>query len=162
MGSKNIFVNENIKLRLINIEYSYKQKFASSDPKIIQDAKDDFEADIRRIYKEETHQDLTQNIEIYTSKELVHQNEESGYDGTAIHITDKKNEVNQLHIISEGSADNKDWTYNFFGLFLGMDDSQYNATKEFTRKAKKKAGNDKNLKTYSMGHSLANNNQVMV
>lgn len=43
-----------------------------------------------------------------------------------------------------------------------MDDSQYNATKEFTRKAKKKAGNDKNLKTYSMGHSLANNNQVMV
>ncbi len=41
MGSKNIFVNENIKLRLINIEYSYKQKFASSDPKIIQDAKDD-------------------------------------------------------------------------------------------------------------------------
>ncbi|MCI4138087.1 hypothetical protein MMJ09_13500 [Bacillus vallismortis] len=162
MGSKDIFVNENIKLRLINIEYSYKQKFASSDPKIIQEAKDDFESDIRRIYKEETHQELTQNIEIYTSKELVHQNEESGYDGTAIHITDKKHEVNQLHIISEGSADNKDWTYNFFGLFLGMDDSQYNATKEFTREAKKKAGNDENLKTFSMGHSLANNNQVMV
>ncbi|WP_434736088.1 hypothetical protein, partial [Bacillus subtilis] len=25
----------------------------------------------------------------------------------------------QLHIISEGSADNEDWSYNFFGLFLG-------------------------------------------
>ncbi|WP_350308274.1 hypothetical protein, partial [Bacillus subtilis] len=25
----------------------------------------------------------------------------------------------QLQIISEGSADNKDWSYNFFGLFLG-------------------------------------------
>ncbi|MEC1402226.1 DUF6792 domain-containing protein [Bacillus subtilis] len=162
MGNKNIFENENIKLRLINLEYGYKQKFASSDPKVIQEAKKDFEEDIRRIYKEETHQELTQNIEIYTSKELVHQNKESGYDGTAIHIVDKKHEVNQLQIISEGSADNKDWTYNFFGLFLGMDDSQYNATKEFTREAKKKAGKDESLKTYSMGHSLANNNQVMV
>lgn len=50
MGNKNIFENENIKLRIINLEYSYKQKFASSDPKEIQEAKKDFEEDIRRIY----------------------------------------------------------------------------------------------------------------
>ncbi|PRP51830.1 hypothetical protein C7B63_05670 [Bacillus halotolerans] len=162
MGSKNIFEDENIKLRLINLEYSYKQKFASSDPKVIQKAKEDFEADVRRIYKEETHQEFTQKIEIYTSKDLVSQNKESGYDGTAIHVTDKKHDVNELHIISEGSADNKDWTYNFFGLFLGMDDSQYNAAKEFTIEAKKKAGNDESLRTFALGHSLANNNQVMV
>ncbi|WP_339191618.1 DUF6792 domain-containing protein [Bacillus sp. FSL K6-1003] len=162
MGNKNIFEDENIKLRLINLEYSYKQKFASSDPKVIQKAKEDFEADVRRIYKEETHQEFIQKIEIYTSKDLVSQNKDSGYDGTAIHVTDKKHDVNELHIISEGSADNKDWTYNFFGLFLGMDDSQYNAAKEFTIEAKKKAGNDESLRTFALGHSLANNNQVMV
>ncbi|MED2976453.1 hypothetical protein P4284_06965 [Bacillus swezeyi] len=162
MGSKNIFENENVKLRLIDLEYSYKKKFASSNPAEVKKAKEEFESDIRRIYKEETNKDLTQSIEIYTSKDLVKQNKESGYDGTAIHIVDKKHKVDQLHIISEGSADNKDWSYNFFGLFLGMDDNQYKATKEFTRSAKKKAGNEENLQTFALGHSLANNNQVMV
>lgn len=162
MGSKNIFENENVRLRLIDLEYSYKKKFASSNPAEVKKAKEEFESDIRRIYKEETNKDLTQSIEIYTSKDLVKQNKESGYDGTAIHIVDKKHKVDQLHIISEGSADNKDWSYNFFGLFLGMDDNQYKATKEFTRSAKKKAGNEENLQTFALGHSLANNNQVMV
>lgn len=162
MGSKNIFENENVKLRLIDLEYSYKKKFASSNPAEVKKAKEEFESDIRRIYKEETKQELTQNIEIYTSKEIVKQNKESGYDGTAIQIVDKKHNVDQLHIISEGSADNKDWSYNFFGLFLGIDDNQYKATKEFTRNAKNKAGNKENLKTFALGHSLANNNQVMV
>ncbi|MBU8785882.1 hypothetical protein KM903_05665 [Bacillus glycinifermentans] len=162
MGSKNIFENENVKLRLIDLEYSYKKKFASSNPAEVKKAKEEFESDIRRIYKEETKKEITQNIEIYTSKEIVKQNKESGYDGTAIHIVDKKHNVDQLHIISEGSADNKDWSYNFFGLFLGIDDNQYKATKEFTRNAKNQAGNKKNLQTYALGHSLANNNQVMV
>ncbi|MEK5096360.1 DUF6792 domain-containing protein [Bacillus sp. FSL W8-0848] len=162
MGSKNIFENENVKLRLIDLEYNYKKKFASSNPAEVKKAKEEFKSDIRRIYKEETKQKLTQNIEIYTSKEIVKQNKESGYDGTAIHIVDKKHNIDQLHIISEGSADNKDWSYNFFGLFLGIDDNQYKATKEFTRNAKNKAGNKENLKTFALGHSLANNNQVMV
>ena len=168
MANNNIFSNENVKLRLINLEYDYKKKFASNNPKEIKEAKEEFEADVRRIYKEETNQNLPKDIEIYTSKELIKKNnqqdksiKESGYDGTAIYIKDSKNQIDQLHIISEGSADNEDWSYNFFGLFLGIDSSQYRATREFTREAKKRAGNSDELHTYALGHSLANNNQVM-
>lgn len=50
----------------------------------------------------------------------------------------------------------------FLVFFLGIDHSQYEATKEFTNKAKKAAGNSEDLKTFALGHSLANNNQVMV
>lgn len=167
MGAKNIFENENVKLRFINLEYSYKNRFASNNPNEVKKAKEDFEADVRRIYKEETNHELKVDIDIYTSNEVLQQTKEkavkeSGYNGTAIHIKDKKQHINQLHIISEGSADNEDWQYNFFGLFLGIDDNQFRATREFVRDSKKKAGNSKDLKTYGMGHSLANNNQVIV
>ncbi|AYK65423.1 hypothetical protein D9C11_07800 [Bacillus subtilis subsp. subtilis] len=169
MANYNIFSNENVKLRLINLEYDYKTKFASNNPKEIKEAKAEFEAEVRRIYKEETNQNLPKDIEIYTSKELIKKNnqkdksiKESGYDGTAIYIKDSENQIDQLHIISEGSADNEDWSYNFFGLFLGIDNSQYRATREFTKEAKKRAGNSDELHTYALGHSLANNNQVMV
>ncbi|MGM0860870.1 hypothetical protein RUL31_18000 [Bacillus atrophaeus] len=167
MANENIFLNENVKLRIINLEYKYKQRFSSTNISELKKAKADFEADVRRIYKEETHLDLSQDIEIYTSKELLQQNKDnsikhSGYDGTAIYIKDKEQHIDQLQIISEGSADNADWSYNFFGLFLGIDSSQYRATREFTKASKKKAGNSKELHTYAMGHSLANNNQVMV
>lgn len=169
MENKNIFENENVKLRLIDLEYDYKEKFASNIESEIKRAKTDFEVEVRRIYKEETHRDLPKNLEIYTSNELIKKNSkidtsirESGYDGTAIYIKDDKQHVNQLHIISEGSADNEDWSYNFFGLFLGIDDSQYQATKEFVRNAKRETENSHDLKTFAMGHSLANNNQVMV
>ncbi|MGF2818684.1 DUF6792 domain-containing protein [Bacillus subtilis] len=169
MANYNIFSNENVKLRLINLEYDYKKKFASNNPKEIKEAKAEFVAEVRRIYKEETNQNLPKDIEIYTSKELIKKNnqkdksiKESGYDGTAIYIKDSENQIDQLHIISEGSADNEDWSYNFFGLFLGIDNSQYRATREFTKEAKKRAGNSDELHTYALGHSLANNNQVMV
>ncbi|MHB9998135.1 DUF6792 domain-containing protein [Bacillus spizizenii] len=169
MANNNIFSNENVKLRLINLEYDYKKKFASNNPKEIKEAKAEFETEVRRIYKEETNQNLPEDIEIYTSKELIKKNnqkdksiKESGYDGTAIYIKDSENQIDQLHIISEGSADNEDWSYNFFGLFLGIDSSQYRATREFTKEAKKRAGNSDELHTYALGHSLANNNQVMV
>ncbi|WP_339178380.1 DUF6792 domain-containing protein [Bacillus sp. FSL R5-0560] len=168
MDNNNIFENENVKLRIINLEYAYKEEFASNSPEKIKKAKEDFEADIRRIYKEETHSELPEEIEIFTSQELIQENKkidkqikESGYDGTAIYIKDKRHDVNQLHIISEGSADNGDWSYNFFGLFLGIDDNQYRATREFVKISKKKAGNSQELKTFALGHSLANNNQVM-
>ncbi|MGN9863513.1 DUF6792 domain-containing protein [Bacillus swezeyi] len=166
MRNKNLFENENVKLRLINIEYSYKERFASKNADEVKKAKEDFVADVCRIYKEETNKELPKDIEIYTSKEILQNKDSSikssGYDGTVIYIQDKKHHTNQLQIISQGSADNGDWVYNFLGLFLGMDDSQYKATKEFTIEAKKKTQNVKDLKTYAMGHSLANNNQVLV
>lgn len=166
MRNKNLFENENVKLRLINLEYSYKERFASENTNEVKKAKEDFVADVRRIYKEETNKELPKNIKIYTSKEILQNKDSSvkrsGYDGTAIYIQDKTHDTNQLQIISQGSADNEDWVYNFSGLFLGMDDSQYKATKEFTIETKKKTQDVKSLNTYAMGHSLANNNQVLV
>lgn len=103
-------------MRLIDLEYDYKEKFASNIESEIKRAKTDFEVEVRRIYKEETHRDLPKNLEI----------------------------------ISEGSADNEDWSYNFFGLFLGIDDSQYQATKEFVRNAKRETENSHDLKTFAM------------
>ncbi|MGY0656313.1 DUF6792 domain-containing protein [Bacillus subtilis] len=168
MESNNIFANENVKLRLINLEYAYKEKFASNNPEKVKKAKEEFETEIRRIYKEETNSELPKEIEIYTSHELIQEKKnidkrirDSGYDGTAIYIKEKKNDIEQLHIISEGSADNADWSYNFFGLFLGIDDNQYRATREFVKNSKKKAGNSEELRTFALGHSLANNNQVL-
>lgn len=58
MENKNIFENENVRLRLIDLEYDYKEKFASNIESEIKRAKTDFEVEVRRIYKEETHRDL--------------------------------------------------------------------------------------------------------
>lgn len=46
-------------------------------------------------------------------------------------------------------------------MFLGIDDNQYRATREFVKNSKKKAGNSEELRTFALGHSLANNNQVL-
>ncbi len=169
MNNTDLFSDEKVKLRLIQLEYDYKDDFNVSTEQELEEVKKKFEVDVRRIFLEETQQELPKNIEIYSSNELIKQNKDldtnitsSGYDGTAIYIEDKSNEINQLHIISQGSQEKEDWIYNGFGLFLGIDDSQYEAAKHFTIEAKEKTNDVKNLKTYAMGHSLANNNQIML
>ncbi|MFB4365965.1 hypothetical protein, partial [Bacillus sp. LR_6] len=47
MENKNIFENENVKLRLIDLEYDYKEKFASNIESEIKRAKTDFEVEVR-------------------------------------------------------------------------------------------------------------------
>lgn len=169
MNNVDIFANEKVKLRLIQLEYSYKDDFNVTLPSELEKVKERFEADVRRIYMEEKHQELPKHIEIYSSNELIKQNKDldtsivhSGYDGTAIYIEDEANQVNQVHIISQGSQEQEDWIYNAFGLFLGMDSSQYEAAREFTIEVNQKIDNPESLKSYAMGHSLANNNQVML
>lgn len=169
MTNVDIFANEKVKLRLIQLEYTYKQDFNVTDPSELEKVKERFEADVRRIYMEETHLELPKHIEIYSSNELIKQNKDldssvvhSGYDGTAIYIEDETNQVNQVHIISQGSQEQEDWIYNGFGLFLGMDVGQYEAAKQFTIEVNQKIDHTENLKSYAMGHSLANNNQVML
>lgn len=169
MNNTDLFSDEKVKLRLIQLEYDYKDDFNVSTEQELEEVKKKFEVDVRRIFLEETQRELPKNIEIYSSNELIKQNKDldtnitsSGYDGTAIYIEDKSNAINQLHIISQGSQEKEDWIYNGFGLFLGIDDSQYEAAKHFTIEAKEKTNDVKNLKTYAMGHSLANNNQIML
>lgn len=169
MSNQDLFLNEKVKLRLIQLEYDYKERFKVKNQDELKLVKDNFETDVRRIYLEETFQKLPENIKIYTSHELIKQNKnieasiwQSGYDGTAIYIEENENQINQLHIISQGSQEQKDWLYNGFGLFLGMDKGQYRAAREFTIEAKKRTDHTSELKTYAMGHSLANNNQILV
>ncbi|NPC94500.1 hypothetical protein HOO54_20290 [Bacillus sp. WMMC1349] len=58
MASKNIFANETVKIRLIDLEYRYKKRFHTTNKNDLAKAKQDFEADVRRIYKEETNKEL--------------------------------------------------------------------------------------------------------
>ncbi|MDE5052468.1 hypothetical protein NDK25_09380 [Niallia taxi] len=122
MNNTDLFSDEKVKLRLIQFEYDYKDDFNVFTEQELEEVKKNFEVDVRRIL-EETLQALPKNIEIYSSNELIKQNKEldtnitsSGYDGTAIYIEDKSNQINQLHIISQGSQEKEDWIYNGFGL----------------------------------------------
>lgn len=168
-NNQDLFFNEKVKLRIIQLEYDYKERFKVKDQTELGKVKEDFVAEVRRIYIEETFQKLPADIEIFTSNEVIKQSKrlevsfrQSGYDGTAIYLQSKGSEINQLHIISQGSQEKEDWLYNGFGIFLGMDKNQYEVAKIFTDKVKQKVGNQTDLKLYAMGHSLANNNQVMV
>lgn len=91
MNNTDLFSDEKVKLRLIQLEYDYKDDFNVSTEQELEEVKKKFEVDVRRIFLEETQQELPKNIEIYSSNELIKQNKDldtnitsSGYDGTAI------------------------------------------------------------------------------
>ncbi|MBM7540248.1 DUF6792 domain-containing protein [Amphibacillus cookii] len=126
--SKDLLENEIVKLRIIELEYTYRNAFDTTDKVKLDQAKAEFEADVRRIYLEETREHLPDRIEIYPSSELIKYNDDvsetirqSGYDGTAIYLSDSDNQINQVHIISQGSVGQEDWLdhclkYCLFGL----------------------------------------------
>ncbi|MDA1476734.1 hypothetical protein [Bacillus changyiensis] len=53
MASKNIFANETVKMRLIDLEYRYKKRFNTTNKRDLAKAKQDFAANVRPIYKDE-------------------------------------------------------------------------------------------------------------
>lgn len=130
--------------------------------------KKEYIKEIERIYIEEIGDPLPAKIKIYKSTESeVLKDDHSGYDGSAIHFISKDNNINEVYIVSKGSQDWADWNYNIQGLFAGMDYSQAEATKEFTKEALRKFGfkHVENNKVYQipvigLSHSLAHNNNV--
>ncbi|MBM7540487.1 DUF6792 domain-containing protein [Amphibacillus cookii] len=113
--SKDLLENERVKLRIIELEYTYRNAFDTTDKVKLDQAKVDFEADVRRIYLEETREHLPDHIEIYPSSELIKYNDDlpedirqSGYDGTAVYLSDPDNQITQVHIISQGSVGTED------------------------------------------------------
>ncbi|MBM7540489.1 DUF6792 domain-containing protein [Amphibacillus cookii] len=113
--TEDLFENEIVKLRIIELEYTYRNAFDTTDKVKLDQTKADFEADVRRIYLEETRQYLPDHIEIYPSSELIKYNDDlsedirqSGYDGTAVYLSDPDNQINQVHIISQGSVGTED------------------------------------------------------
>ncbi|NPC94505.1 hypothetical protein HOO54_20315 [Bacillus sp. WMMC1349] len=66
MASENIFANETVKIRLIDLEYRYKERFNTTNKSDLAKAKRDFESDARQIYKEEMNKELPKRF--YTSE----------------------------------------------------------------------------------------------
>ena len=101
--------SNNLRLRLIDLEY----KGLSSK---------EMKTEIKRIYFEESGQELTAEIEILKSSDAKSlKKDESGYDGTAIYFKTEEHEENQLYIISQGSQQQEDWEYNFKAMLAGLD-----------------------------------------
>ncbi len=122
-------------------------------------SKEDFEKEVRRIYIEETGEELLADMKVYTSNES--NDLESDYDGTAIYFENEEKSVNQLYVISQGSNDQGDWLYNAIGLFQGKDVSQAIDADTFVDEAKNVFNvSDEGTLTVGLGHSLANNNNL--
>ncbi|MBM7540491.1 DUF6792 domain-containing protein [Amphibacillus cookii] len=167
--TEDLLENEIVKLRIIELEYTYRNAFDTTDKIKLDQAKLDFEADVRRIYLEETRQYLPDHIEIYPSSELIKYNDDlpedvrqSGYDGTAIYLSDPDNQINQVHIISQGSVGTEDWLDNFFNIFLGIDKKQLESTRIFVDKVNSKVSETSDLSFFALGHSKAFNNNLAV
>ncbi|WP_257351524.1 DUF6792 domain-containing protein [Pseudalkalibacillus decolorationis] len=148
MGNEEILKTEELRLRITNLGY-----------KDIDET--EFKKELRRIYFEETGKEIPVDINIIRSDDII--KADSGYDGTAIHFQNE-NGINQVYIISEGSADVKDWGYNLIGIFAGKDGSQYEDAKKFYDSAMKeikgKSGSKKEIISVGLAHSLAHNNNT--
>ncbi len=122
-------------------------------------SEEEFEKEVRRIYIEETGEELPADMKVYTSNES--NDLESDYDGTAIYFENEEKNINQLYVISQGSNDQGDWLYNAIGLFQGKDASQAIDVDIFVDEAKRAFNiNDEEMLTVGLGHSLANNNNL--
>ena len=56
MNNTNLFSDEKVKLRLIQLEYDYKDDFNVFSEQELEEVKKKFEVDVRRIFLEETQQ----------------------------------------------------------------------------------------------------------
>ncbi|WP_144558137.1 DUF6792 domain-containing protein [Shouchella miscanthi] len=149
MTNDELLKKDEVWLRITQLEYKMKDGMS----------KEEFEKEVRRIYIEETGEELPADMKVYTSNES--NDLESDYDGTAIYFENEEKNINQLYVISQGSNDQGDWLYNAIGLFQGKDASQAIDTDTFVDEAKRAFNiNDEEMLTVGLGHSLANNNNL--
>lgn len=143
--------SDNLRLRLIDLEYKGLKN-------------EDFKVEIKRIYFEETGQELKADIEILKSRDAKSlKGDQSGYDGTAIYFKTEGKENDQLYILSQGSQQAKDWEYNMNAMLAGQDTSQAYATYNFVNDAKEhfNVNDEENQpEIIGMSHSLAHNNNA--
>lgn len=146
-----IFENNNIRLRIIDLQYQNLDE-------------DKFEQEIKRIYLEETGTTLDANIDIVHSDTLSESNG-SSYDGTAVNLHSDDGSINEVYVISQGSADAGDWDYNLRGIFAGQEVNQYESTYAFVNESKKYFEQKNNLPepaVIGLSHSLAHHNNSSV
>ncbi|MEC0281256.1 DUF6792 domain-containing protein [Terribacillus saccharophilus] len=133
-------------MRLVNTEYD------NLDP-------EELEVKFKSIYLEETGELFEGDVNIFHSSESKAVSETSGYDGTALLISEGNEE--KLYVINQGSTDGADWNENIKGPFAGQSKAQAEATKEFVGDAKKQLGVAEESEIISLGHSLGHHNSVV-
>ncbi|TSB45729.1 DUF6792 domain-containing protein [Alkalicoccobacillus porphyridii] len=149
MKNKELLEEKEVWLRITQLEYQMKNGMTNKE----------FQTEVERIYLEEMGENIPADMTIFNSNES--DSIDSSYDGTAIHFLNEEKGIDQLYIISQGSNDSGDWSYNGYGLFLGRDASQAHDTNAFLYEAQEKLDVDvENSLAISLGHSLANNNNL--
>lgn len=151
--STGVISSDEMIMRLIHLEYQNLDK-------------DQFMKEVERIYIEEYGKEFPAEMQIFHSSESpTLSNDNSGYDGTAIHLHSEENEINEIYVISQGSQSLKDWEYNIKSMFAGKDFSQAIATRDFVNDIQKNVNKMTNvdtneIQTIGFSHSLAHNNNT--
>ena len=89
------------------------------------------------MYFEENGKELPADVKFLSSSQLLI-DEQSSYNGTAIHFYSEENKIDQLYIISQGSQGFEDWEYNLKAMVAGIEVSQATATNKFIKEAEKR------------------------
>lgn len=140
------FLSRSLRLRLTQIEY----KNLSSSELI---------NEVERIYVEETGEPLSGKLKVFNSSDsddLV--DDKSGYNGTAISLTNSETGTNELYLISQGTTNGTDWEYNLKGIFAGKSIEQARSTSVFLNEAIQKLSPSQKPVVIGLSHSLAHNN----
>ncbi|WP_371871287.1 DUF6792 domain-containing protein, partial [Lentibacillus populi] len=123
---------------------------------------------VKRIYLEETGQELKADIKVRTSEE-ANIGSESGYDGTALYLDSMEKNIEELYVISQGSRGMEDWEYNLEAMLAGQNVSQAEDAAEFVKDVKnhfnihevENGKKDENsTPIIGLSHSLAHNNNT--
>ncbi|OIK08830.1 hypothetical protein BIV59_18725 [Bacillus sp. MUM 13] len=154
MNSNEVLFTKELRLRLTELEY--KDITTKS-----------FAEEVKKIYIEETGKPLPANINVIRSKDVKKINRDipSSYDGTAIHFYSKEKKIDQIYVISQGTANGDDWGYNIRAMIAGTDHSQAQNTSIFVKEAiktfKKGSESTGNPSVTGISHSLAHNNNSL-
>lgn len=144
--AKGILDYELIAMRLTNEEY--KNMTA-----------EELESIVRQVYLEETGSLLDADIKIFhssdTKNSLINK---TGYNGTAIYVDAGKQE--EMYVISQGTTNGPDWSFNGKGPLAGESIDQPRATDAFVEQAKTELGVENDTKIISWGHSLGHHNNA--
>ena len=142
------FLLKTLRLRLINIEYKNLSNV-------------ELKNEIERIYVEESGRELPGEVKILNSSDSIDlADDESGYNGTAISLTND-NGLNEIYLISQGTTDAIDWEYNITGIFAGKSIAQAESTSIFLDEAIRKFSPEKEPTVIGLSHSLAHNNNAI-
>jgi len=162
MSNEQVLVTKELRMRLIDLEYKYNKNSSKM-------SEETFIQEVERIYMEETGQQLSADISVFTSSESKKlKNDNSGYDGTALHFHSEENNINEVYVISQGTQDLDDWLYNIEAMMAGKSIDQAAATHDFTIEALEEFNiamdennmNKMEVPVVGLSHSLAHNNNT--